>query len=74
MSRVFNPNFINNLINWVITSGVRIVVITMGVFVLLRLFYMVIERAEKIILKEKVVFFTTVETEKWTKKLSIKQN
>jgi hypothetical protein len=74
MSRVFNPNFINNLINWVITSGVRIVVITMGVFVLLRLFYMVIERAEKIILKEKVVFFTTVETEKWAKKLSIKQN
>ncbi len=70
MSRIFNPDFINNLITWLTTSGVRVVVIVIGVYVLLKLLSILIGRVEKVIVKkDKGEFFATLETEKRVKTL-----
>src|SRR3972149_6092158 len=70
MSRIFNPDFINNLITWLTTSGVRVVVVVMGAYVLLKLFSILIGRVEKMIVKkDKGEFFATLETEKRVKTL-----
>src|SRR3989337_4118909 len=70
MSRIFNPDFINNLITWLTTSGVRVVVIVMGAYVLLKLLSILIGRVEKMIVKkDEGEFFATLETEKRVKTL-----
>ncbi len=70
MSRIFNPDFINNLITWLTTSGVRVVVVVMGAYVLLKLLSILIGRVEKMIVKkDEGGFFATLETEKRVKTL-----
>lgn len=70
MSRIFNPTYIDSLIVWLRTSGIRIVVIIIGAYVLLRLLSILIDRAEKIIVKDKGDFFANLETQKRMKTLS----
>lgn len=69
MSRVFNPAYIDNLIAWLRTSGIRIVVIIIGAYVFLRLLSVLIGRAEKIIVKDTGDFFANLETQKRVKTL-----
>lgn len=70
MSRIFNPAYIDSLIVWLRTSGIRIVVIIIGAYVLLRLLSILIDRAEKIIVKDREDFFANLETQKRMKTLS----
>ncbi len=69
ISRIFNPAYVDNLINWLRTSGIRIVVIIIGAYVLLKLISVLIERAEKVIMKDTGDFFADLETQKRVKTL-----
>mgnify|MGYP001773154621 CR=1 FL=1 len=64
MSRIFNPNYIDNLIEWLRTSGIRIVVIIIGAYVILRLISVLIRRVEKLIVKDTGDLFANLETQK----------
>src|ERR1700756_2521799 len=70
MSRIFNPAYIDNLIAWLRTSGIRIVVIVIGAYVLLRLLSVLIGRVEKIVVKDRGDFFASLETQKRVKTLT----
>jgi small conductance mechanosensitive channel len=67
ISRIFNPTYIDHLINWLMTSGIRVVVIGLGAYVFLKLISILIGRIEKIMVKDKGEFFITLETEKRVK-------
>ncbi|MCI0454692.1 MAG: mechanosensitive ion channel family protein [Candidatus Dadabacteria bacterium] len=67
MSRIFNPDYIDQVINWLMTSGLRIVVTAIGAYVLIKLLSILIGRVEKIMVKDEGKFFATVETEKRVK-------
>ena len=69
MSKIFNPAYIDNLIIWFRTSGIRIVMIIIGASVLLKLISILIGRAEKIIVKDKADSFVYLETQKRMKTL-----
>ncbi len=47
MSRVFNPAYIDNPIAWLSTSGIRIIVVNIGVYSLLKLLSILIGRVKK---------------------------
>jgi moderate conductance mechanosensitive channel len=64
MSKIFNPAYIDNLIIWLRTSGIRIVMIIIGAYVLLKLLSILIGRAEKIVVKDNVDSFAYLETQK----------
>jgi moderate conductance mechanosensitive channel len=70
MSRIFNSAYIDNLIAWLRTSGIRIVVIVIGAYVLLRLLSIFIGRVEKIVVKDRGDFFANLEAQKRVKTLS----
>jgi small-conductance mechanosensitive channel len=70
MSRIFNSAYIDNLVVWLRTSGIRIIVIIIGAYVLLKLFSVLIGRAEKIIVKDRGDFFANLETQKRMRTLS----
>ncbi|MER3446006.1 MAG: mechanosensitive ion channel protein MscS [Candidatus Dadabacteria bacterium] len=69
ISRVFNPAYVDNIIDWLRTSGIRIVVIIIGAYVLLKLISVLIERTEKVIMKDTGDFFANLETQKRVKTL-----
>ncbi len=64
MSKIFNPDFINSLITWLMTSGVRIALTIIGAYVLIKFVSILVARAEKIMVKDRGEFFATIETEK----------
>lgn len=70
MSRIFNSAYIDNLVVWLRTSGIRIIVIIIGAYVLLKLFSVLIGRAEKIIVKDRGDFFANLEAQKRMRTLS----
>jgi hypothetical protein len=63
MSRVFIPDFINNIISWLMTSGIRIALTVIGAYVLIKFVSILIGRAEKIMVKDRGEFFATMESE-----------
>ncbi len=69
MSRIFNPAYIDKLIAWISTSGIRIVMTIIGAYVLLKLISVLIGRAEKIAGKDTGDFFANLETQKRMKTL-----
>lgn len=67
LSRIFNETYLDHLILWFMTSGIRIVVIAIGAYILLWLLYLVIGRIENVIVKEGGEFVSALETEKRVK-------
>ncbi len=67
VSRIFNAAYLDYLISWLITSGIRIAVIAIGAYVLLKLLYVVIGRIENFVVKEGGEFTSALETEKRVK-------
>lgn len=70
MSMIFNQDLINNIISWLMTSGMRIALTVIGAYLLLRFISILIGRAEKIMVKDKGEFFATMEVEKRVRTLS----
>jgi len=64
---IFSEAYLENLTNWLLTSGIRIVVIAIGAYVLVKLIYVLIGRLEKIVLRDQGEFVSAVETEKRVK-------
>lgn len=69
VSRIFNPAYVDSLIAWLRASGIRIIVIIIGAYLLLKLFSILIGRVEKIIVKDRGDFFANLETQKRVKTL-----
>ena len=67
LSLIFGQEYVNNLTSWLLTSGIRIIVIFIGVFVILKLVSILIGRLEKLVLKEDGDFVSAIETEKRVK-------
>lgn len=67
--KIFNSAFIDHLIAWLRTSGVRIIVIAIGAYVLLRIINLLITRVETWMARETGDLFVIQETEKRVKTL-----
>ncbi len=64
LSRIFTEAYVDYLISWLMTSGIRIVVIALGACILLKLFNIVISKIENTLAKEEGEVIAAVETEK----------
>ncbi|HEX9831173.1 MAG TPA: mechanosensitive ion channel family protein, partial [Thermodesulfobacteriota bacterium] len=67
LSLIFGQEYVDNLTSWLLTSGIRITVIFIGAFVILKLVSILIGRLEKLVLKEDGDFVSAIETEKRVK-------
>jgi moderate conductance mechanosensitive channel len=63
-SKFLNPAFIDQFIAWFMTSGIRIVLIIIGAFLVLKMFYIIIGRIEKLIASREREFIDAIEIEK----------
>lgn len=70
LSSVFNEAYLDPLVNWLLTSGIRIVVIAIGTYLILKSIRILITRMERILVKERGEFVSAIETEKRVKTLS----
>lgn len=70
LSRVFNQEYLDNLVGWLMTSGLRILVIAICAFALLKLLGVLIGRLEKIVLGDGGEFVSVLERERRVKTLS----
>ncbi|HEX3034739.1 MAG TPA: mechanosensitive ion channel family protein [Thermodesulfobacteriota bacterium] len=64
LDMIFNPDYLENLIAWLRTSGVRIIVIVIGAYLLLKIINLLIVRAETWMARETGDLFVIQETEK----------
>jgi moderate conductance mechanosensitive channel len=63
-SKFLNPAFLDQFIAWFMTSGIRIGLIILGAFLVLKFFYIIIGRTEKLIAGREREFIAAIETEK----------
>jgi moderate conductance mechanosensitive channel len=68
-SKFLNPAVLDQFIAWFLTSGTRIVLIIIGAFLVLKIFYIIIGRIEKLIAGREREFIAAIETEKRLKTL-----
>lgn len=64
ISKLLNPAFFDQFIAWFMTSGIRIALIIIGAFVVLKFFYIIIGRIEKLIASRERELIAAIETEK----------
>ena len=62
--KFLDPAFLDQFIAWSMTSGIRIVLIIIGAFLVLKIFYIIIGRIEKLIASREREFIAAIETEK----------
>jgi moderate conductance mechanosensitive channel len=63
-SKFLNPAYLDQFIAWSMTSGIRIILIMIGAFVVLKFSYIIIGRIEKLIAGREREFIDSIETEK----------
>lgn len=68
-SKFLNPAFIDHFIAWFMTSGIRIILIMIGAFVVLKFSYIIIGRIEKVVAGRDRELIAEIETEKRLKTL-----
>jgi small-conductance mechanosensitive channel len=68
VSKLLNPAFLDKLVDqfaaWCLTSGIRIILIIIGGFLVLKFFYIIIGRIEKLIAGREREVIAAIETEK----------
>jgi small conductance mechanosensitive channel len=69
VSLVLKQEYIDQLINWVLTSGTRIILILVGSYILLKFLYILIERTERIMIRKTEDPVAIIEAEKRVKTL-----
>lgn len=70
LNRIFDPAFAGKLYEWLITSGLRIVIIAAGAFVLIKIINGVIGRLDTIVAGRSTGFASAPDTEKRVKTLT----
>lgn len=70
LSRILDPSLAQRLYEWLLTSGVRILIIAVGAFILLKILYGVIGRFEKIAESRETGFAGVSETERRLKTIT----
>ena len=68
LSKLLNPafldRFVDQFVSWFMTSGIRIVLIVIGAFVVLKFFYIIIARIETLIASREREAIAAIESEK----------
>ena len=70
LSRIFDPDYAEKIFDWFITSGLRILLILVGAYILLKVFNSVIGRIETAFSKRRGAYMSALERERRMKTLT----